>query len=353
MSTQIEEEPTVEQLADALADKLDVDIILYNGPIIRPIDTLFIEKCINRDRRTNVLLILVTQGGDADAAYRIARCLQDNYEEFSLYVTGYCKSAGTLIATGAHELIISDYGELGPLDVQMSKEDELWQTQSGLIVMDTLSALQDNAFMAFESFFLQIKAKSDDAITLRTATEIATEVTTGLFSSLYERVDPMHVGEARRAMSIASDYGKRLLLRGGNIDEEALGAITSEYASHGFVIDRSEARRLFRQVRKPSQDESLLAEELGQMSLVPRNPNPMQITEFNIFEFLSTERYIQENEEDDIERENDAKPAGPEGTEPSDFVEETPAQPIQALGQENFATELNGREDGSNANNYA
>ena len=121
------EDLTVEQVVSSVAEQLDADVIHYNGPVQRHADTQLIQECITRRRRKNILLLLVTTGGDADPAYRIARCLQTKYERFFLYVSGYCKSAGTLVATGAHELVISDHGELGPLDVQMSKKDELWE----------------------------------------------------------------------------------------------------------------------------------------------------------------------------------------------------------------------------------
>ena len=254
------------QVADAVAKQLDADVIHYNGPIYRHQDRLLIEECIRRRRRKNALLMLVTTGGDPDCAYRIARCLQSKYEEFILYVSCCCKSAGTLVAIGAHCLVVSDHGELGPLDVQMSKKDELWETQSGLTVMDTLTALQHKALFTFEKIFLSIKAKSGGAITLKTATEIATEMTTGLFTSLYGQVDPMHVGEAGRAMSIANYYGKRLLTESRNIDPDALEFIISQYPSHGFVIDRQEAGRLFQNVREPTSDETLLAEKLGELA---------------------------------------------------------------------------------------
>ena len=161
------------QTADVVADKLDADIILWNGGIERQADRILIDKCIKRCRRKNVLLILVTHGGNADPAYRIARCLQTKYDRFILYVSGYCKSAGTLVALGAHELVVSDHGELGPLDVQMSKPDDLWESRSGLTVMDTLTALRDNGFNTFEKIFLDIQARSGGLITLRTAAEIA------------------------------------------------------------------------------------------------------------------------------------------------------------------------------------
>jgi len=207
--------------------------------------------------------MLVTAGGDADAAYRMARCLQLKYQRVILYVPGYCKSSGTLLATGAHELVISDYGELGPLDVQMPKRDEIWELQSGLDVLDTLDALQDNAFKAFNSIFIKTKAHTGGTVTLKTASEIATSMATGLFSPLYAQVDPLHIGEAARAMSIAGHYGQRLLEEGKNIDRGNLDIIMSRYPSHGFVIDRREAESLFDNVRGPSPLEIQLAEAGG------------------------------------------------------------------------------------------
>ena len=125
----------ITEAADIVADANDCDVLLLNGPMERPLDFRVIDICATRQRRKKIILILVTEGGNADPAYRVARCLQDYYTYFSLFVSGYCKSAGTLVALGAHELIFSDKGELGPLDVQMSKEDELGATRSGLTVL--------------------------------------------------------------------------------------------------------------------------------------------------------------------------------------------------------------------------
>jgi ClpP class serine protease len=113
---------------------VDTDIVLFNSGIERVRDRHAIKVLTERKKRKNVLLLLVTEGGDPDAAYRIARCLQDRYKKFSVLVAGYCKSAGTLLALGANELIFSENGELGPLDVQMEKKDELWEQESGLTV---------------------------------------------------------------------------------------------------------------------------------------------------------------------------------------------------------------------------
>ena len=269
MNDQSEDVKSSENVVNRVANKLNADVIYYNGPILRPTDMQLIDECIKRSKRKNVLLILVTQGGDADVAYRIARCLQTKYERFFLYVSGYCKSAGTLVALGAHELIMSDHGELGPLDVQLSKKDELWETQSGLTVMDTLKVLQSEAFKTFKNYFLETKVNISGSITLKTAAQIATELTTGLFAPLYGQVDPLHIGETGRSMAIATQYGLRLIATGRNIGLDELEQIVSEYPSHGFVIDRHEACVLFNNVREPDADESLLTEELGNKARWP------------------------------------------------------------------------------------
>ena len=279
------ETPTeVKVCANKLAEKLNADIIFWNGPVERYADSLLIAKCIHRDRRENVLLLMVTSGGDADAAYRVARCLQDKYNHFHMYISGRCKSAGTLIALGAHELIMSDHGELGPIDAQMQKKDEIWGTQSGLTVMDALSSLETKAFSSFEKMFLDIQIKGGASITLKTAAQIATEMTAGLFAPLYAQIDPMHIGEAWRAMNIADRYGKNLLSASDNATEQSLDILTTDYPSHGFVIDRKEAEELFKSVRPPNEEEKNLAEALGKPARIPKE-HPLRNSE--ILDFIS------------------------------------------------------------------
>jgi hypothetical protein len=276
----------VEEFATLIAEQQDADVVLFNGAVYRQGIDQIIEQFIARRRRQNVLLILVTQGGNADSAYRLARYLQSNYETFMLYVSGYCKSAGTLIATGAHEIIMSEFGELGPLDVQMSKRDELWESQSGLAVLDTLTSLQEYALSAFVGILVEIKRGSGGSVSLKMATEIATSITSGLFAPIYGQVDPLHVGEAGRAMRIATQYGERLLAVGENIGRDALHHIISQYPSHEFVIDRQEASLLFESVRSPSDDESILAKMLGMKAHMPVNSDDQALP---ITQFLSKE----------------------------------------------------------------
>jgi ATP-dependent protease ClpP protease subunit len=75
----------------------DTDILILNAPIESPRDRRLVKLLAARTCRPNLFMILVTNGGDPDVAYRIARCIQNHYERFTVCVSGVCKSAGTLL----------------------------------------------------------------------------------------------------------------------------------------------------------------------------------------------------------------------------------------------------------------
>ena len=249
----------------------DNELLIYNGVIYRPKDQEIIELCESKDRKENVTVLLVTEGGDADAAYRISRCLQDRYERFTCIVSGYCKSAGTLLAVGAHEVVFGRHGELGPMDIQMSKKDELFETQSGLTVTTSLRSLHETALSAFDHFFLNIRRRSQEQITTKTTSEIASSMVGRLFAPIYAQIDPIHIGEAERATAIARDYAGRLAEKSENIRSDSIERMIGQFPSHGFAIDYAEATTLFKNVREPNELEGQLIDALGDLAIIPRS----------------------------------------------------------------------------------
>lgn len=233
-----------------VVEELDADLFLYSGSLYRKEVAQLLDGIESGRCRRNVGLFLTTHGGDADAAYILVRRLRDWYERLTLYVFGLCKSAGTLVALGAHEIVLSDRGELGPLDVQLVKEDELAALFSGLDVYTTMNTIRDQAFAFFENYFLEILAKSGGRITTKTAADIATMLSIGLLSPFASQIDPMRLGETFRAMNVGRAYGMRL-----TDNHPAVEWLTSSYPSHSFVIDHKEARELFRNVRQPTVSE--------------------------------------------------------------------------------------------------
>ena len=125
---------------------LNADVFYVSGPITRASTDAF-RRCHlrttadRRDQKKRCLLVLTTFGGDADGAYLIARYVRREYEHFTICVFGYCESAGTLLALGAHELVMGTRAELGPLDVQVMARDELFQWESSLKTSKSLSRL--------------------------------------------------------------------------------------------------------------------------------------------------------------------------------------------------------------------
>src|SRR5918912_3662355 len=176
-----------------VSDLLDADIYMYSGILDREGANRFIELGeVNRSKE-NAALILTTNGGTADAAYRIVRYLKRTYKQFTLYVFGPCKSAGTLIALGADEIVMSCWGEFGPLDVQLLRRDDLAFRNSGLDIAEALKSVGDHAFMIFEKQFLEIIERSGGTISTGTAGDIAKSIAAELLKPITAQIDPLQI----------------------------------------------------------------------------------------------------------------------------------------------------------------
>lgn len=222
-------------------------------------------------------------------------------------------SAGTLVAIGAHEIVLSDHGILSPLDVQVRKPDELGEMSSGLTMDQAMYSLQAQAFSLFESNLLELKVRSGGQITLKTAMEIAARLTTGLLEPIYAQIDPMRLGEDSRSMKIAEEYGRRLDDTARNLKIGALDRLVAGYPSHIFAIDETEARGLFERVRAPTEEESALLDTVP--SRTPATDGPR-------FAFLPSQK-----EEDDHAQDTELVRSQTEGGR-----EDSEASPSEAEG---------------------
>lgn len=157
---------------------------------------------------------------------------------------------------GAHKLIFGDRGELGPLDIQLSKPDEMFESMSGLNILQALNLLEEELLDSFRTYLLDICGGS--GIKTKMAAEIATKMAEGLISPIAAKIDPITLGEHLRAMQIAINYGQRLDEKAKSLVPDALVSLVSSYPSHGFVIDRKEARKLFKNVDSPDKNTEMI-----------------------------------------------------------------------------------------------
>lgn len=231
---------------------LSSDVYLFNGPLEDESSDAFVDLIEARTSHKQCASLLVsTNGGTADAAYVVSKCLRRAYEHVTVYVFGRCKSAGTLLVLGSHEMVLGPRSELGPLDVQILNEDVLTPRSSGLDLYDALQAIREEAFAFFENAFLELKMRSGGTISTRTAADVANALTIGLFSPITEQIDVLLMGKIRRAMRIAKQYGRQL-----GAGDSILSRLINDYPSHDFIIDCEEAFSLFPNARPPTDREA-------------------------------------------------------------------------------------------------
>jgi hypothetical protein len=228
------------------------DFLLINHDID---SSLFgrVHECVTTKRQNDkVVVLVVTYGGLANVAYRVGRFLQTLYEEVVVFVPSVCKSAGTLLVAAAHRLMILGFGELGPLDVQLFRRDEIWGQRSGLTTRSALQDLKEHTFELFDHFILSIVAKSQGAVSFRLAAEIAAKAAGQMMSSIYAQINPEALGQDFMDLRVAERYCERLNKKSGNIRLGAIHRLVYDYPSHDFVIDFEEAKEIFHNVELPT-----------------------------------------------------------------------------------------------------
>lgn len=281
------------------------DVLLCSGPMSYGL----VERAhdvLKNQENDQVLLVLTTAGGDAHVAYRVARHLQRRYKRVHVFVSGWCKSAGTLLAVCGHELTVGDRGELGPVDVQTSRPDDLWESTSGLTETEALATLEQISWNLFSKLITETKGLPASQITFKTAADAAGPLVSGVLAPIFAQIDPLKLGENSRALRIALEYAERLNNHSKNIrSHEHIERLISGYPDHAFVIDRKEAEELFRRVQAPSEELSELESTLGRFALYPDDDNPL-------FDFLAPTTEVEDETEEVDDTAEDSKRSSPQ-----------------------------------------
>lgn len=249
------------------------DWFFYSGEIRRGSDFDFV-KCVSqqqsKSKANHAKIVMCSGGGDPDAAYKMARYLQHKYDSYSVVVSGFCKSAATLFAIGADEIIFTPFGELGPLDIQLQKEDKLFGQESGLNINEAILSLESQARQTFNDMLIEVIRNSGGIVTFKTASEVVTGMVSALYGPIFAQIEPEEVGSRSRAMRIGEQYAERLDSY-GNLKPNALRTLSTKYTSHSFVIDFTEAQVLFNKVRLANKDEEAVVDGLGSNCRYPQS----------------------------------------------------------------------------------
>lgn len=168
----------------------------------------------------NLNVLLYSYGGDARTAFHIGRLLQAySNKKLQIYPLHEAKSAATLIASAADNMVMSELSELGPMDPQI-KLPSIERRFSPLAIKHSLELLHGEI------------SNGHDLIVKTLAEKLP---------------DPLSLGEALKSLETGKDYLRKLLVsRMFAGDSEKAAAVAEQlvlgYPDHGYCIDFKEAQ---------------------------------------------------------------------------------------------------------------
>jgi hypothetical protein len=93
-------------------------VVVYD--VILPYSiNVFEELVFEADKTQDLHLLLATPGGDGEVAVRLVRSAQARCRELTVIIPDQAKSAGTILALGAHQILMGPTSDMGPIDPQM------------------------------------------------------------------------------------------------------------------------------------------------------------------------------------------------------------------------------------------
>ncbi len=116
-------------------------IVLYD--FILPYSmNVFEELIFDAQIDQDLHLLLATPGGDGETAVRLVRSAQARCRELTVIIPDQAKSAGTILALGAHQILMGPTSDLGPIDpqLQVSGSADLVSAKDILAALDAAEA---------------------------------------------------------------------------------------------------------------------------------------------------------------------------------------------------------------------
>ncbi|VTR92169.1 protein : Uncharacterized protein OS=Desulfotomaculum acetoxidans (strain ATCC 49208 / DSM 771 / VKM B-1644) GN=Dtox_3727 PE=4 SV=1: SDH_sah [Gemmata massiliana] len=226
--------------------------------------------------KTGVAVLLESPGGSPDVAYSLAMLLRRRCGNFTAVVPRWAKSAATLFALGAESIFLGEDGQLGPLDAQIPDMDKEEEWTSALDEVGAVEALEATTMEAAVGALAYLQNKTGKK--LNVLMPFAFDLVAKLHGPLFEKIDAVRYSRMSRVLAIAEQYATRLLQP--KYSEQSARQIAQDlvkhYPSHGFVINREEAKRVGNrqgrvngglQIAKPSEKlEAIMSRLYGQLN---------------------------------------------------------------------------------------
>jgi hypothetical protein len=193
----------------------------------------FIDQIDSIPAEQNTVDVLIhSTGGDALTAWRLMATLRERFDQISVLVPSMAFSAATLFALGANKILMHPHASLGPIDPQVTAK-----TPDGGVRQ---FAYEDvGAFLTFLT----------DDVGLSDQPHV-----TSITDRLFQTVDPLVIGAAKRASDLSKSVGERLLRTHLTEPEDRdrpaqiAEGLNKSFFAHGDAVSRSRARELDMQI---------------------------------------------------------------------------------------------------------
>lgn len=210
-----------------------------------------VGKIKSPKEQTALHMALHSSGGDIYSAYKIVNVLREYACELRIMVPLYAKSAATLLALGADEIIMGPQSELGPLDLPIEHplvEGIRISALDGVRPIDVLARVATEIAIGE----VGIRLRQEVRLGRKDSVELALRFASDYITPIVAKLDPSVVNQCFRELGIAQTYGQDLLetymlANQDNKEAEAeriAESLVWDYPAHEFAICFREAKKL-------------------------------------------------------------------------------------------------------------
>lgn len=183
---------------------------------------LFIKQINSIENTDAIDLLIISNGGDPIVSWRIISLLREKFKKVSVLIPYTAYSAATLLALGADEIIMHPFGNLGPLDPQLSFANENGKVKT----------------ISYEDITKYIEFVKDTGITDQ-------ELLQKSFEKLTSEIPPTLIGFAKRSSQLGLTMGQKLLathMSDENKTKVISETLNTKFYHHGYPLARKEAK---------------------------------------------------------------------------------------------------------------
>ena len=237
---------TIREHLAAFAKAAGSPVVVINSDIDSQCKAEVAHRLATIGSQERLTVLLESPGGSIEDAYWIAKEIRAWCKHLDVAITGWAKSATTLVALAADRILFGPYGELGPLDVQ------LHDFSGGARPISPLETIRGMEFLRnyyLETFHVVMDALGP-TLDIPHAIEHAPKILAPIATPLYQMIDHRQLGDAFRRLLISETYARSVMFRWSPMKndralvDKVISKLVWEYPYHGYIIDLEECQSI-------------------------------------------------------------------------------------------------------------